>query len=89
MQRLIEWMVIAALAATVAGCATVQPPERIQDAIATMNRHMPEYIEEANAALEVCRHPDVEWLTGIGTRLRDGMNTLDRWAWGEAEGETE
>ena len=89
MRGLIEWMVIAALAATMAGCATTKPPERIQDAIATMNRHMPEYVEEANVALEACGHPDAERLTGIGARLRDGMDTLDRWAWGEAEGETE
>ena len=89
MRGLIEWMVIAALAATAAGCATTQPPERIQHAIAVMNQHMPEYVEEANVALEACGHPEAERLTGIGMRLRDGMDTLYCWAWGEAEGETE
>ena len=89
MRRLIEWMLLTTLAATVVGCATTQPPERIQDAIATMNRHMPEYVEEANVAIEAYGHPDVERLCGIGIRLRDGMDTLNRWAWGEMEGEAE
>ena len=92
MRRLLEGMIVVA-AAALAGCATTQPPERIQNAIATMNRHMPEYVEEANAALEAGGHPDAERLTGMGTRLRDGLATLDRWAQGEAEvpaeGETE
>jgi len=33
--------------------------------------------------------PDAERLTGMGTRLRDGLATLDQWAQGETEGETE
>jgi len=89
MRRLIEWMLLASLVVTVAGCATTQPPERIQGAVATMNRHMPEYVEEANVALEASGHPEAERLTGIGTRLRTGMDTLDRWARGEAEGDVE
>ncbi len=88
MRRLIEGMIIVAMAA-LAGCATTQPPERIQGAIATMNRHMPEYVAEANEALEAGGHPDAERLTGMGTRLRDGLATLDQWAQGEAEGEAE
>ena len=87
-RRLLEGMIVVA-AAALAGCATTQPPERIQSAIATMNRHMPEYVEEANAALEAGGHPDAERLTGMGTRLRDGLATLDRWAQGEAEGDAE
>jgi hypothetical protein len=87
-RRLIEGMIIVAVAA-LAGCATTQPPERIQGAIATMNRHMPEYVAEANEALETSGHPDAERLTGMGTRLRDGLATLDQWAQGEVEGEAE
>ena len=87
-RRLLEGMIVVA-AAALAGCATTQPPERIQSAIATMNRHMPEYVEAANAALEANGHPDAERLTGMGTRLRDALATLDRWAQGEAEGDAQ
>jgi hypothetical protein len=83
-----EGIAIVAVAA-LAGCATTQPPERIQDAIATKNRHMPEYVAEANEALETSGHPDAERLTGMGTRLRDGLAALNQWAQGETEGETE
>ena len=85
MRRLLEGMIVVA-AAALAGCATTQPPERIQSAIATMNRHMPEYVAEANEALEASSHPDAERLSGMGTRLRDGLATLDQWAQGETEG---
>lgn len=88
MRRLMEGMAIVAVAA-LAGCATTQPPERIRDAIATMNRHMPEYVTEANEALEASGHPDAERLTGMGTRLRDSLTALDHWAQGEVEGEAE
>ncbi len=66
MRRLMEGMAIVAVAA-LAGCATTQPPERIQDAIGTMNRHMPEYVTEANEALEASGHPDAERLTGMAS----------------------
>jgi len=45
-----------------------------------MNRHMPEYVAQANAALEGQGHPDAERLTGNGERLRDLADALDRWA---------
>jgi hypothetical protein len=83
MRKTIEWLIALTLAGTLAGCATTQPPVRIQEAIGTMNAHMPEYVAEANAALESGGHPDAERLTGIGVRLRDGMEALDRWAKGE------
>jgi len=69
------------LAVTVAGCAG--PPRRIQSAIGTMNKYMPEYVAESNKAL--ADHPDAERLTGIGTRLQIAMDSLDRWAKGGGE----
>lgn len=63
-----------------AGCAG-GPPKRIQSAIDTMNRYMPEYVDEANKAL--ADHSDGERLIGIGDRLRIAMDALDRWARGE------
>ncbi len=36
-----------------------------------------------------CFNLQAERLTGMGTRLRDGLATLDQWAQGEAEGEME
>ncbi len=64
------------------GCAGA-PPKRIQSAIDTMNRYMPEYVAEANEAL--ADHADGERLIGIGERLRIAMDALDRWAKGESE----
>ena len=83
MRRTIEWFVAVTLAGMLAGCATTQPPERIQEAIGTMNAYMPEYVGEANAALEESGHYGAERLTGIGVRLQEGMEALDRWANGE------
>ena len=83
MRKTIEWLIALTLAVTLAVCATTQPPARIQEAIGTMNTHMPEYVAEANAALESGGHPDAERLTGIGVRLQEGMEALDRWAKGE------
>ena len=83
MRKIIEWLLALTLAGTLAGCATTRPPERIQEAIATMNAHMPEYVAEANAALKSGGHPEAERLTGIGVRLQSGMEALDRWAKGE------
>lgn len=87
MRRGMQAVIALALAGVLAGCATTQPPERIQEAIATMDAYMPEYVAEANAALESGGHPDAERLTGIGVRLRDGMDALDRWANGEGAAE--
>jgi len=88
MRKLLEGMIVIAIA-TLAGCATTQPPERIQNAIGTMNGYMPEYVAEANGALEASDHPDAERLTGIGTRLRDSLATLHHWAQGEVEGQAQ
>ncbi len=69
------------IAASAVGCAS-GPPKRIQSAIGTMNRYMPEYVAEANKAL--ADHPEEERLIGIGERLRIAMDALDRWAKGES-----
>jgi len=63
-----------------AGCATVGPPARIQTAVHTMNRYMPEYVTEANKALDETNHSDKERLIGIGERLEKAMSALDAWA---------
>ncbi len=75
---------IALMLAMLTGCATTQPPQRIREAIGTMNTYLPEYVAEANAALGKGGHPDAERLTGIGERLQCGMDALDRWANDEA-----
>ena len=88
MRKKIETMtrtvLVVALAASLAACAATRPPQRIQDAIHTMNRHMPEYVAEANRTLEEAEHPDRERLTGIGKRLAEVLAALERWA---SEGE--
>ncbi len=76
--RTILFSLVIAVAAT--GCAG-GPPKRIQSAIGTMDKYMPEYVTEANKALAA--HPDGERLIGIGERLRIAMDSLDRWANGE------
>ena len=48
-----------------------------------MNRHMPEYVAEANQSLEEAKHPDQERLMGIGKRLAEALDALDRWSQGE------
>ena len=60
-------------------CAT-QPPQRIQSAIQTMNHYMPEYVNEANKALENVEHPERKRLIGNGNRLADTLTTLNSWA---------
>jgi len=77
-------LLVALLAASLAGCATNRPPRRIQDAIHTVNRYMPGYVAEANKALAAVDHPDKERLTGIGERLQRAVDALDRWANGPA-----
>ena len=83
-ETLIRMVLVLALAASLAGCAATRPPQRIQDAIHTLNRHMPEYVAEANKTLEEAKHPDRERLTGIGERLAEALAALDRWSQGEA-----
>ena len=87
MRRPVEAMtrmvLVLALAAFLAGCAAKRPPQRIQHAIQTMNRHMPEYVAEANQSLEDGKHPERERLKGIGERLAEALAALDRWAQGE------
>ena len=68
------------LAATLAGCAHSRPPGSVVQAIHTVNRYAPEYVVEANKALEQTRHPDAERLCGIGERLADALDALDQWA---------
>ncbi len=41
---------------------------------------MPEYVTEANKALEKSKHPDRERLIGIGERLAEALAALERWA---------
>lgn len=77
MRSILFSLVIVAVAT---GCAS-GPPKRIQSAVGTMNRYMPEYVAEANKAL--ADHPEGERLIGIGERLQAAMDSLDRWANGE------
>jgi len=68
------------LAASLAGCAHSRPPGSVVQAIHTVNRYAPEYVAEANKALEQSRHPDAERLCGIGERLADALDALEQWA---------
>lgn len=65
---------------SLAGCAHSRPSGNIVEAIHTVNRYTPEYVVEANKALEQIKHPDAERLCGIGERLADALDALDRWA---------
>ena len=86
METMTRTVLVVVLAASLAACAATRPPQRIQDAIQTMNRHMPEYVAEANKTLEEAKHPDRERLKGIGERLAEVLAALERWA---TEGEEE
>ncbi len=68
------------VAFTFAGCARNRPPGRVVNAIRVMNTYAPEYVSESNNALEQTKHPDAERLCGIGERLADALDALDRWA---------
>lgn len=87
MRRQVETTLKALLAASLAssllGCAAARPPQRIQDAIHTANRYMPEYVAESNKALADTEHPDRERLRGMGDRLAAVMEALERWASGQ------
>ena len=54
-----------------------------------MNRHMPEYVAEANKTLEDAKHRDRERLRGIGERLAEALAALDRWSRGEEPPQTQ
>ncbi len=83
MRKTVETMTRIVLVVALAGYAATRPPQRIQDAIQTMNRQMPEYVAEANQTLEEAKHPDRERLTGISERLAEALAALDRWSRGE------
>lgn len=68
------------LAASLAGCAHTRPPESVVQAIHAVNRYAPEYVAEANKALDQSKHPDAQRLCGIGERLADALDALDQWA---------
>ncbi len=84
-ELLLQALLAAALAATMMGCAATRPPVRIQSAIHTINRYMPEYVTEANKAIEATDHPDKERLTGIGDRLAAAIQALNAWANGQGK----
>ena len=79
-ETILKALLAASLAASLLGCAAARPPQRIQDAIHTANRYMPEYVAEANKALADAEHPDRERLVGIGDRPAAVMEALERWA---------
>ena len=79
-ETMLRMILVIALAASLGACAAKRPPQRIQHAIQTMNRHMPEYVAEANQSLEDAKHPDRERLKGIGKRLAEALDALDRWS---------
>jgi len=79
-ELVLQALLAAALTASMTGCAVTKPPARIQSAVHTINRYMPEYVAEANKAIEATDHPDKERLTGIGDRLAVAIQTLDLWA---------
>ncbi len=68
------------VAFTFVGCAHNRPPGRVVNAIHAVNLYAPEYVRESNKALEQAKHPDAERLCGIGERLADALDALDRWA---------
>ena len=82
-ETILKALLAASLAASLLGCAAARQPQRIQYAIHTANRYMPEYVAEANKALADAAHPDRERLRGMGDRLAAVMEALDRWASGQ------
>lgn len=79
-ELVLQALLAAALTASMMGCAATRPSVRIQSAVHTINRYMPEYVAEANKAIEATDHPDKERLTGIGDRLAIAIQSLDVWA---------
>ena len=88
-KKTIERIVLVLILASMSACATTQPPQRIQNAIQTMNRYVPEYVTDVNKALENADPQDRERLTGIGERLVNTLDALNRWASGSEEEESE
>ncbi len=79
-ELVLQALLAAALTASMMGCAATRPPARIQSAVHTINRYMPEYVDDANKAIEAANHRDKERLTGIGDRLAAAVQALDDWA---------
>ena len=81
LKKTIEWTIPLALAGIMTGCATYRPPAQIQSAVATVNRHTPEYVTEANKALREIGHPDAERRASLPHqaefRLGIGRETVD------------
>ena len=86
-KKTIERIVLLLILTTVLSACTTTPPQRIQNAIQTMNRILPEYVNEANQALENTKHQDRERLIGIGERLANTLNVLNKWASEKEENE--
>ena len=76
-------------AACVAGCAHNRPPVKLLDAIHQVDHYAPMYVDQANKALDQTANPDAERLKGIGARLVQTLDALDRWAWSLAEKQAE
>ena len=64
-------------------CVTNRPPKHIQEAINSVNKHLPRYVAEANRALVHEGHPDREHLVVMGVLLVDVLKSLERWANGD------
>jgi len=75
--------------ACVAGCAHNRPPVELLDAIHQVDHYAPMYVDQANKALDQAANPDAERLKGIGDRLVQALDALDRWAWSLAEKQAE
>ncbi len=76
-ELVLQALLAATLTASMMGCAATKPPARIQFAVHTINRYMPEYVVEASKAIEATDHPDKERLTDIGDRLAVAIQSLD------------
>jgi len=76
LKKTLEWTIPLVLAGIMTGCATYRPPAQIQSAVATVNRHTPEYVTEANKALREVGHPDAERLTGVVCACRPPWTPL-------------
>jgi len=78
--RAIALAIGAAAWAATSGCMAARPPVPVQEAIRTINRHLPTYVAEANRALAAGDHPEKERLVGTGERLVRAVQALERWA---------
>jgi hypothetical protein len=89
MQLIRSVFIALSLAACVAGCAHNRPPVKVLEAIHQVDHYAPLYVDQANKALDQTANPDAERLKGIGDRLVQALDALDRWAWSLAEKQTE